>query len=118
MTRTSGMNVNTFSLPSGDLIGISCREVNNTTWYQVFQQGQFQTSSFYDGPDKQTAIDMYGELLLAFRGIRSAEEFRKNINIFDRNVSGLIKEYEKKELNYQTLKKDPLFLGISEYSQG
>ena len=67
-----------FVLNSGDIIGFGCRIVNNKPWYQVYQEGIFNVSSYYDGPDYDKALRTYKDLMTAFNGVNSTEYFSKS----------------------------------------
>lgn len=104
-----------FTTPSGDIIAISCRLVNNGPWYQVYQEGLYNISSFYDGPEYSTAHQMYTDLLTAFKGVNSTEKYNKSLNKVKDNIESLIDEEKNDTYNFQRLKSDPLFLGVNNF---
>lgn len=69
--------LDSFCLPSGDVISINYRMINNNTlpMFQVCQEGLYNTSSFYDGSDYDKAERMYKDLLMAFNGVKEVEQF-------------------------------------------
>ncbi len=105
-------DLDSFNLDSGDIIALSCRVVNNKPWFQVYQEGLYNTSSYYDGDNYDRASQMYSDLLSAFKGITTAETFsKKNIQIKS-EIEKLIGQHIEDGYNYETLKKSPLFLGM------
>jgi len=106
-----------FVLKSGDSISFDVKIMANRPWYQIIHDYQFANSSYYDGPDLDRAIDIYTELLLAFKGAASAESFRKARPIYESKVKKLLDE--KKNIStedmYNNLKKKPLFLGLNDF---
>lgn len=118
LTKTAsaiGTNFDFFVLKSGDIIGIGSRVVNNKPWYQVYQEGTYSTSSFYDGPDYDTAMRMYKDLLTAFQGISSSEQFGKSETKIKEQIDNMIDEKRNDDYNFQKLKSDPLFLGVNTF---
>ena len=106
-------DLDSFVLDSGDTIALSCRIVNNKPWFQVYQEGLYNTSSYYDGNDYERASRMYADLMSAFIGIFAVENFIKKVNVqikFD--MDKLMNEYIDDSYNYETLKKAPLSLGM------
>lgn len=118
LCKTAGMvgtNFDYFVLQSGDVIGVGCRVVNNKPWYQVYQEGAYCTSSFYDGDNYETAIRMYKDLLTAFQGISYSEKFDKSETKIKQQVDQMIEEKKDDNYNFQRLKSDPLFLGVNPF---
>lgn len=108
-------NFDYFILASGDMIAIGCRLVNNKPWYQVYQEGQYCTSSYYDGNDYDKALRIYKDLLLAFKGVDCSEKFSKSENKIKSQIDNLINEKQNDDYNFQKLKSNPLFLGVNEF---
>lgn len=104
-------------LKSGDRISFEVKIMANRPWYQIIHDYQYANSSYYDGPDFDRAIDIYTELLLAFKGAAMAETFRKNRSIFENKISKMIEEKKKisTEDMYNNLKEKPLFLGLNDF---
>ncbi len=106
-----------FNLKSGDSISFDVKIIANRPWYQIIHDYQYANSSYYDGPDLDRAIDMYTELLLAFKGAALAEAFRKARPIHEKKIQKLLNE--KKNIStedmYNNLKKKPLFLGLNDF---
>lgn len=108
-------NFDYFILGSGDVIAIGCRLVNNKPWYQVYQEGQYCTSSYYDGSDYEKAVRVYKDLLLAFKGVSKSEGFLKSEPKIKQQIDNLIDEKKSDDYNFQKLKSNPLFLGVNEF---
>lgn len=102
-------------LKSGDVISFDVKIMANRPWYQIVHDYQFANSSYYDGPDLNRAIDIYTELLLAFKGAAKAEAFRKARSSYEIKIQKMIEE--KKNIStedmYNNLKRKPLFLGVN-----
>ncbi len=106
-------DLDSFVLDSGDTIALSCRIVNNKPWFQVYQEGLYNTSSYYDGNDYERASRMYADLMSAFIGIFAVENFIKKVNVqIKSDMDKLMNEYIDDSYNYETLKKAPLSLGM------
>lgn len=105
-------DIDSFDLDSGDIIALSCRVVNNKPWFQVYQEGLYNTSSYYDGDDYDRAAQMYADLLSAFKGVTRVEAFTKKNNQVKSEIEKLVGQYIDDSYNYETLKKSPLFLGM------
>lgn len=105
-------DIDSFDLDSGDIIALSCRVVNNKPWFQVYQEGLYNTSSYYDGDDYDRAAQMYADLLSAFKGVTRVEAFTKKNNQVKSEIEKLVGQYIDNSYNYETLKKSPLFLGM------
>lgn len=106
-----------FTLKSGDSISFNIRILANRPWYQIIHDYQFSNSSYYDGSDFERALDMYTELLLAFKGAARAEQFRKSRGIYENKIQKVINEKNdtsNKEM-YDSLKRKPLFLGLNDF---
>lgn len=108
-------NFDYFVLDSGDLIAIGCRLVNNKPWYQVYQEGQYSTSSYYDGNDYDKAVRIYKDLLTAFKGVSRSESFLRSEVKIKEQIDNLINEKETDDYNFQRLKSNPLFLGVNDF---
>lgn len=117
MTKTASysMSLDSMSLSSGDLIELNLRYVNNKPWYQIKHEHEWESSSFYDGPDSKRAFQLYSDLLCSFKNISSAEKFVKSIpmllekiNKFSEqaNTSGRFQDY------HNLIQKKPSFLGF------
>ena len=118
MSKTASFyyNVDSEMLNSGDVIGISSRSVNNKPWFQVYLDYGSSISSFYDGDSSEKAYQFYIELLLAFKGVKKAEQFKKNIPLFDKQIEKSFKNYSVSGFDdyYHNLTmKKPSFLGYS-----
>lgn len=106
-------DLDSFVLDSGDTIALSCKIVNNKPWFQVYQEGLYNTSSYYDGNDYERASRMYADLMSAFIGIFAVENFIKKVNVqIKSDMDKLMNEYIDDSYNYETLKKAPLSLGM------
>ena len=108
-------NFDYFVLDSGDIIAIGCRLVNNKPWYQVYQEGQYSTSSYYDGDNYEKALRVYKDLLLAFKGVSNSENFLNSETKIKEQIDNLINEKKDDDYNFQKLKSNPLFLGVSDF---
>ena len=87
-------DLDSFVLDSGDTIALSCRIVNNKPWFQVYQEGLYNTSSYYDGNDYERASRMYADLMSAFIGIFAVENFIKKVNVqIKSDMDKLMNEY-------------------------
>ncbi len=113
MTASMSNDFDSFVLPSGDVVAFGCRLVNNKPWYQIYQEGLYNTSSYYDGPDYDKATRMYKDLMTAFNGIDSTEDFVVNETEVKDTIQSLITEEKQDNNMYQQLKKNPLFLGVN-----
>ena len=111
--------LDSFSLKSGDSINFEIKILANRPWFDITQDQQFTTSSYYDGPDLERAMDIYTELLLAFKGAAKADEFRKSQPNLMVKIKKIIKEQKNLIIDdvYDnfTLKSKPLFLGINDF---
>lgn len=108
--------VDSINTKSGDIITFYITILSNRLWYKITQDSMYSSFSYYDGDSLERAKSIYCELLLAFNGVKAAENFNK------RNLSGEInkiyninEEYEKENLTFQQLKSDPLFLGVNDF---
>ena len=108
-----GMNFDFFVLKSGDVIGIGSRVVNNKPWYQVYQEGEYCTSSFYDGDDYDKAMRVYKDLLTAFKGVGSSEQFGRSEVKIKEQIDKMVEDKKNDDYNFQRLKNDMLFLGVN-----
>jgi hypothetical protein len=116
MQRTANYVTNDFDsffLGSGDVIAIGCRLVNNKPRYQVYQEGLYCSSSYYDGDDYDRALQMYKDLMTAFNGVGKTEGFAESEAKIKENIKSLINEKEDDDYNFDKLKSDPLFLGVN-----
>jgi hypothetical protein len=111
------INLDSIALKSGDVIEFEVKIVANRPWFQINHESPFNVSSYYDGPDFERACEMYGELLLAFKGVRKAEELKTLKVDFERKIERLKKEkdYYAYQDHYQALKRKPLFLGMDDF---
>lgn len=113
-TASAILDLDNQILNSGDVIGISVRTVNWNPWYQVYLDYGNGVSSFYDGPDAEKAFRMYKDLLTAFKGVRAAEDFNKNIPKYKKQMEMFIDDSKKKGLDdyyHNLILKRPSFLG-------
>lgn len=99
--------VDSIATKSGDIIYFYVDIVNNDLWYRIIQESQFSSSSYYDGNDLDRAVELYKEILLAFKGLQKAENFKIDIDY--------IKKLLIQPNTQQCLKMKPLFLGISDF---
>lgn len=104
-------------LNSGDYIDFNARTVNNKPWYQIKQEFNWDTSSYYDGPDFQRACEVYKELLMSFKSISAAESFVKSIPHLSSKIE---KYYEVSNLSkfqeyHNLIQKSPKFLGFNDF---
>lgn len=113
-TASASLTLESSNLKSGDVIGISARVVNWKPWFQVFLEYEAgASSSFYDGPDIDRAFKMYGDVLLAFKGIGEAEKFRKSRGKYEDQIGKLV---QTRDMKYHNLiLKSPKFLGFDYY---
>ena len=74
--------------------------------FQVYQEGLYNISSFYDGPDYEKAERMYKDLLTAFEGIRTTEKF-DNYRI--RDEIDYLKKKDDKDSEYRLKVKEMLY---------
>lgn len=116
MTKTASysMTLDSMSLTSGDLIELTLRYVNNKPWYQIRHEHDWESSSFYDGPDSKRAFQLYSDLLCSFKNISSAEKFVKSIpNLIERINKFSDNSTNTKFQDYHNLiQKKPSFLGF------
>lgn len=113
-TASTMMDLDSEMLNSGDVIGITVRVVNWKPWYQVYIEYGSGTSSFFDGPESDKAFSIYKDLLLAFKGVKVAESFNKQIPIYEKNIESLVSSPKNKAMDdyYHNLTlKRPSFLG-------
>lgn len=113
-TASGSMELSNEVLNSGDVIGISVRTVNWKPWYQVYIEYDSGSSSFYDGPDSNRAFHMYKDLLLAFKGVRAAEEFVRQMPKFEKQLEMFMVSPKKQGIDdyyHNLLLKRPSFLG-------
>ena len=109
------MHISSFTLKSGDVIGISARMVNWRPCYQVFQEYEAgASSSFYDGPEYEKAFQMYIDLLIAFKGVSEAEDFRRQVPNYLHKIKHLYRDQNDKQYHNLLMNK-PSFLGISDW---
>ena len=104
-------SVDSFLLKSGDMISFNVSYISNRPWFQISHESDFNISSYYDGSDYNRAIEYYVELLIAFKGVKAAETFRKKSGTF----KTLIDQFVTRETIPQGLKSQPLFLGINNF---
>jgi hypothetical protein len=107
--------IDSITTKCGDIITFYVTAVNNKPWFRIEQQNRFSASSYYDGDDVSRAKEIYCDLLLVFKGIKSMEEFSKRDLTNDIKKLNLTVEREKKDLSFMQLKSDPLFLGINDF---
>jgi hypothetical protein len=98
----------------GDVITFYITIVNNKPWFRIVQDSQYTSSSYYDGDSLERAKQIYCDLLLVFQGIKSMENFSKKD--LTNEVNKVCQENNnKREFNFNELKRDPLFLGINDF---
>ncbi|MFW6015126.1 MAG: hypothetical protein ACOCRK_01660 [bacterium] len=114
---SSYMHLDSILLDSGDHIQFEARTLNNKPWFQVSHSSRFNNSSYYDGPDFEKACKVYSEILLAFKGVKKAEQFVKSQDILKNKIEKMQDYYQKMTLKdmYPGLKQEPLFLGNNEF---
>jgi hypothetical protein len=100
-----------FVLGSGDIIAIGARLVNNKPWYQVYQEGLYNTSSYYDGANYDRALQMYKDLLTAFKGVGKTENFTGSEAKIRESIDSLIDEKKSDEYKFLQPKSRTSFLG-------
>lgn len=114
-TASAMMDFHSEILNSGDAIGIAVRTVNWKPWYQVYIEYGSGASSFYDGPDSNKAFSMYRDLLLAFKGVKAAEFFVKQIPKFEKQLQMLVDSPTSKGMDnnyyHNLIERRPSFLG-------
>lgn len=81
------------STKAGDVLGFSVRVLNWQPWYSVYQDHEYETSNFYDGPDFARAVRMYLDVLLTFKGIAKAEEFEKQVGTYMTRIESFMAPY-------------------------
>lgn len=101
-------DLDSFVLPSGDVICFCYRLINNgtTPMFQVYQEGLYNISSFYDGPDYDKAERMYKDLLTAFEGIKTTEKFD---NYRMKDTIDYLKSKDDKDSEYRLKVKEMLY---------
>lgn len=105
--------VDSINTKCGDIITFYITIVNNKPWFRIIQNSRFTSSSYYDGDDVERAKQMYCDLLLVFNGIKAMENFsRRDLS---NEIKSIITKNDKKDLSYQQLKSDPLFLGMNDF---
>lgn len=109
------VDLDCFYLDSGDVIGIASRTVNNKPWFQVYQEGLYNISSFYDGPDYESALRMYKDLSTSFKGVGFTENLSKSLPQVKSEIEEMLVEKKEDDYNFQKLKKNPLFLGVNDF---
>lgn len=97
-----------FITKCGDTITFYADECSNRTFYKIIQDSLYSSYSFYDGEELNTAVDLFYNLLLAFKDLTAAEQFKNKIFVYQKDIQ------DAREL--QQLKCEPLFLGNNEYS--
>lgn len=107
--------IDSFITKSGDVVTFYITIVNNKPWFRIIQDSKFTSSSYYDGDDIERAKQLYCDLLLVFKGIKAMENFSKRDLSNDINTITIKNDNNKKDLTYQQLKRDPLFLGINDF---
>lgn len=113
---SSMMDLEQELLGSGDVIGLSVRVVNWKPWYQVYLDYGMGTSSFYDGPELNRAFSIYRDILLAFKGVKAAEEFTRQIPKYQKRLETFVGSPKDNSIDgyYQDLfSKKPKFLGYN-----
>lgn len=111
------VSLHSIVLKSGDYIEFQTKIIANRPWYTITQESNFNASSYYDGPDFDTAFDFYLEIVLAFKGVAIAEQVKKLRPEFERKSNQLIEEKDANKFDdmYQSLKRNPLFLGVNDF---
>lgn len=117
IANSESIVLDSMALNSGDLITLECKLLNNKPWYNIYQESQFNKSSFYDGNDFDRCMELYSELTLAFKGLKRYEEVSKRKSEFLKktNALGEYRNLYNKNDMYFSLKSNPLFLGISDF---
>ncbi len=102
-------------LNSGDLISFEARILNSKPYYLINHESNFSTSSYYSGFEFKRACSMYEEILLAFKGVKKAEQMKNMVPLFENRVEKLMLDANriKKTDMYDKLRTNPLFLGIT-----
>lgn len=106
----------TTSSKGGELLGFNVRIVNWQPWYSVYHEHEYETSNFYDGPDFARGVRMYSDVLLAFNGVKKAEEFNKQIGLIMKKIEGFVAPYQHGAVNENVYVKEimPRFLGYQD----
>ena len=110
-------NLHSILLKSGDTITFQTKILANKPWYMIVQDSNYDISSYYDGPDFDRAFRMYVDIIMAFKGIKAAEDVNKLFDDFKKKSQLLLDEkkvYYYKDM-YPTLKRNPLFLGGNDF---
>lgn len=119
LTKTAAyyMSLHSIILKSGDYIDFQVKILANKPWYTIIQDSEFSASSYYDGPDFDKAFEFYIEIVLAFKGVAIAEQVKKLRSDFERKANRLIDEKNANRFDdmYQSLKRNPLFLGVNDF---
>mgnify|MGYP000853345461 CR=1 FL=1 len=111
ITSSRGYTIlDNIALKSGDVITFSARTVNNGVWFQIIHNSRFCKSSYYDGPDFDRACDLFLELLLAFCGVKKAEEFSNAKEVIKDKSNLLIQMQQRPNVN--DIKRKQMFLGL------
>ena len=104
--------VDSIVLNSGDYIEFNIVTINNSPWYEINHHSLFNISSYYQGNDFERAFNFYKEILLAFKGVRTCEEFSKRK---DEILKYIETEYNNKSNDDVSLKIKSLFLGMNDF---
>jgi hypothetical protein len=109
--------LDSFQLLSGDSIEFTARISSNKVMFNISQYTTFSSASYYDGNDFECAFDLYKELVLAFKGIKAAEELSNRYRELEYRAFHLIDEFNGSRIKEQkTLyHMQPLFLGNNDF---
>ena len=112
--KTASLSVflDSFSTKCG-FIDLSARLVNNKPYYSITNQIDFDYVSYYDGPDFETAFDLFLDMAIAFKGVPYSEKLSKKKDSLRISAEKMIIEYARIDESY--LKKKPLFLGLNDF---
>lgn len=110
-------SLHSISLRSGDYIDFQVKVMANRPWYTIVQESSYDASSYYDGPDFERAFQMYLDIVTAFKGVSAAEQVQKLKSKCEHKADQLMEERNigKYEDMYQSLKRNPLFLGMNDF---
>ena len=109
--------LDSIQLLSGDSIEFTARISSNKVMFNISQYTDFSSSSYYDGNDFECAFDLYKEIVLAFKGIKAAEDLARKYRELEYRALHLIDEFNGSRIKEQkTLyHMQPLFLGNNDF---
>jgi hypothetical protein len=110
------IDLHSIVLQSGDYIAFEARITNNEPWFNIRHETQYSSSSFYNGNDFDRACEVYGEILIAFKGTVGTEEMKEIRNNIEQEIEILMEDHKLiNRDNHNQLNKNPYFLGINNF---